>query len=625
MDLQRKLAAYIAAKQSRDGSFSSLRRRISPAKGQPVAQTSVFVTALVLRLLSQVDLPELEPVKSAGVRYLLSQRSESWTFNYWPRGSREERIHPYPDDWDDTSLAILAIQDIAPTAVDGTAWARITQLLAACEANVGGPYRTWLDGRDEWGDVDVFVNAQIGAMLASQDVNLVALEQMVTGALETNTFTSMYYASNILGLWYASQWYTGTAREQLYVLAMMGAESAWHVSLARIIAAQTGVPQDEVTQLEMRLNRLTYADIIRPVAVCYDPDDAGMRTENVSDVVGAAAVLAAHSTGQRPHETVRGGEWEHTHSRIRTAIDSVIERWPPVVAGIGADYMERLLESAEGRLITLTPYYARAAIASDANETWCDELSLVSAFGWMSYSIYDDFMDGEGRVEYMPVANLAHIEMTARLRTLGYWSYSQRVLATMTEAQSIELITSRFKFPDELATAKIPDYGNYSLLYDRAAGHGLGWAHLFMRAGHGPSSFAFHQMMAFFRHYIIARQLNDEAHDWEEDLRRGAINAVAARLLEQGPPDKHVEAAIRTMRLRFWQEELPRVCDDIERELSMATQAIGRCRAIGRPEYLLDLLDPLHQSVVRARTEQRLTRDFLASYGENERNARKLR
>ena len=66
----------------------------------------------------------------------------------------------------------------------------------------------------------------------------------------------------------------------------------------------------------------------------------------------------------------------------------------------------------------------------------------------------------------------------------------------------------------------------------------------------------------FFRHYLIARQLHDDAHDWADDLSHGQINSIGALVLnyfkEHYPKEENATAAILTPKLReiFWTQIL---------------------------------------------------------------------
>src|SRR5690606_507803 len=90
-----------------------------------------------------------------------------------------------------------------------------------------------------------------------------------------------------------------------------------------------------------------------------------------------------------------------------------------------------------------------------------------------------------------------------------------------------------------LRIKKLPDYGDYWQLADRSLGHTVAVVGVMHAAGQKNTK----NICDFFKHYLIARQLNDDAHDWEEDLAKCHVNAVAARILDIWQNEKNKSVA----------------------------------------------------------------------------------
>jgi hypothetical protein len=117
---------------------------------------------------------------------------------------------------------------------------------------------------------------------------------------------------------------------------------------------------------------------------------------------------------------------------------------------------------------------------------------------------------------------------------------------------------------------------------------------------------------AFFKHYLIARQLNDDAHDWEDDLKRGQVNAVAAALLLQVPQNQHTNQEV--LRTIFWQKTMVYVSKDIYSHIKKARQSIAKVSIISKTDFFEHMLRAEENSAKRAIDERKETIAFIKTY-----------
>ncbi len=123
------------------------------------------------------------------------------------------------------------------------------------------------------------------------------------------------------------------------------------------------------------------------------------------------------------------------------------------------------------------------------------------------------------------------------------------------------------------------------------------------------------RILSFFTHYLIARQLNDDAHDWLEDLRAGRINSVGANVLANYDRKTiSFQRDERNLQKLFWDEVIPQVAKDIFKHTKAARLALSSAGIVKRPDKLLSLLDRPETAARQALEEAKKMREFLSSY-----------
>jgi hypothetical protein len=169
---------YLAKNQREDGSFPNF---VSTSKDLDHAREnqSIFPTCLILASFSGLAYSkDSEKIKNKAAKFLLKQKSDFWSWNYWKINSTDSKNTPYPDDLDDTCCAVTALIAYKPQIVSVKAVAKAVNLLAYCESKEGGPYYTWItppEADKGWKDIDLAVNSNIAFFLSLQEVVLPSL------------------------------------------------------------------------------------------------------------------------------------------------------------------------------------------------------------------------------------------------------------------------------------------------------------------------------------------------------------------------------------------------------------------------------------------------------------------
>ena len=160
---------------------------------------------------------------------------------------------------------------------------------------------------------------------------------------------------------------------------------------------------------------------------------------------------------------------------------------------------------------------------------------------------------------------------------------------------------------------------------EKSLGHALGPAAILFSLGYSDKSSEVKSLMKFFKHYLIARQLNDDAHDWEKDLKMGHINAVGAAILKNIKTKEHKDKGVVRGQLSniksnelfqrvFWYEVVVDVCQTVLNNVQLARKALQQISIITDPRLFERILVKVEESAKKALKEREETLKFLKAY-----------
>lgn len=631
--------AFLVESQEADGGFVSFSSASINTFRRLRSWQTTFVPALMMISLSGLDGPKALGVRNKLATFLLAQKDANWSFNYWSRAAPEYTAQAYPNDLDDTFCALAGLYLHDPSLVDAAALAKIVKLLVATETNVGGPYRTWLvpaDSQPIWLDVDVAVNSNIAYFLSFVSNRLPRLDSMMGRAIAADSFSSPYYPSEYAFLYYFSRSYKGSQRSRLLRKARR-LHAAASTDLDRALCLLTRLRLGDTKNMSGRVKDLLRnqrRDGSWPAAAFYaDPVKNGKAYYNGAAALTTAFVLEAlqlYSQSNQPAPAKRVQSAGSNHRELRRTVLALAEKQSQ---GLGRDLraatrraLGQVAGSSNGpEIIGLAQRFSEslAGPAKKLPAGLTETLGLANLYGWLAYTIYDDFIDEEGKPEMIPVAN------TALRRSLDnftealpanklFAAFVRRIFDAIDSANAWELADCRFRVRGkELVVGKLPDYGNLAKLAERSIGHALPPMAILAATGISVDGVASRRTLQTFRHYLIARQLNDDAHDWSEDLQNGHITPVVAQVLSglSVKPGNHDLSKLLTMaRRQFWRTTLPEVCLQMRRHVRLSRQNLSRSRLFKPDSFIESLLDGLETSTAETLAQQRGAEDFLTQY-----------
>lgn len=610
---------------------------VGPEPGRLTDSTTYrgpFPAALALCHLNALDNERAKSVAQRLAQAIIPQKSDGWTFNYYSRGTIAPSGYAYPDDLDVTCTALAGLVALDPTLVGGDGLAHAVRALTALETAPGGPYRTWLvdsAAPAEWQDVDPAVNANIAFMLSLNDVRLDGLDGYLESQAEQEGWVSRYYSSSACTAFFFARALPPEKCTKLKAwLAKRLDARDWEHALdaAWLAAAYLRLGGDHKTAQPAidALAALRPEELSAAYAYGVDPHIQGVKQWAGSPAVTLAAIAEALNLFiQNPSATERGPAIDRT-AAVRAALDARLKAIPDHLAAASKVCDMILTRDKSGHVSGNAHAFWSAMGGTDSGitEQIAHELGAATVLGWAAYAVYDDLLDDEGDLGLLPAANWC---LRACLRASAEqlpdhkqpWSDIYRLLDRADAANAWERQHCRF---DPNSTADPRGVEDDEMRWaDRSMPHALAPLILLGLSGAGANEPAVKATLDFYRHYILARQWLDDAHDWEADLAAGRWTpvtlALMRRVAEPDDPKHPAPDPARRVAWLYWTETIQVACKKVLDHLAEARQALGRNPAIREPADLLHLLEAPERAARQALDERQQTLDFLRTYGQS--------
>lgn len=311
-----------------------------------------------------------------------------------------------------------------------------------------------------------------------------------------------------------------------------------------------------------------------------------------------------------------------TNSQVALSVKAGLEALSPTLRPSALKAWESVARADKRHEISmLTAYFCDSLVSSShVSDDVIRVLGQANFYTWIAYTIYDDFIDNEGDPAYLSIANVAHRTAVRYYQQVAphHKSDIEECFMAMDNANAWELKHCRYDISEDIIIiTKIPSYKTGLVLAHRAGAHILGpllaCSHLASVTPHKKR--ILHDSL---NHYLIARQLNDDLHDWREDLQSGHISFVVAHLLTRAgvSPGAHKLTDITAMLQEyFWQHGLEEICD-------LILEHTARAEALARQSKLFHESNPFHRMTTNrlsaAAQKSKLTlanqKEFLTTY-----------
>lgn len=617
---------FIFSSQDQDGSFPSYT--FESSSKDLVRRESIFPTCLIFSSLNVLGDDFVVRAKKKKVcDFLISQKSSAGSFNYWKRGSNDQEKEPYPDDLDDTFCALSALHLFDSGIIDEKTVIDSLSILTFLECNEGGPYKTWLvEGNDEWLDIDLAVNSNVAYFLSLQGVYLENIVKMIERAVDECDYESKYYSSVYSVIYFISRFYKKKRKREIidYLLKNRKDDFSWNsnaldTALALLALMNFGYFSHDLKKSADKILSMQNSDgswDLEPFVVerivgrkkyhsgsqalstgfCIEALDRFYDKKNKCDVEKKIKVPKTKESQKIKNRIIKKSQ------KIISSIDCEVQ------SGINKKVDEILVHDSSDQ-ITLLPFYFRKYFFKP-NQGVKNEiivgLGLVGLLGWVAYDIYDDLIDGDGDIGSIALANFLLKELSIVFCGVARdnkdaLSFFSKTINRIEEASFWETSHCRIEIKnDQLCIpVELPDYGDYSVLASRSMGHSLGVVGTLLLAGYKKNSREVKFAQSFFENYIIARQLNDDMHDWEEDLSNGRLTSVVVALIDQFSKVSkkkciQLEKDMDILRNIFWNVIVVDVCNDILLHTKKSRKSIENLSFASKK---IDFFDEMIESV----------------------------
>lgn len=283
--------------------------------------------------------------------------------------------------------------------------------------------------------------------------------------------------------------------------------------------------------------------------------------------------------------------------------------------------LEKFLQDKSSEEIIILPLQVRQSIHSsihiNLSSENLDQLCVASLLLWISYTLYDGIIDKEKPPYLLPLANQCIRQFVEIIYNLpcgdSLYPLLNRLLRATDEALLSEALGLR--------------NNNLELLdiSDKSIPHALCTLAVIAHIDHSKHEHDMFPIEQYFKNYLTARQLHDDAHDWLEDWQRGYINPIAALLFslwrkeyfvsEEKFPDVINDREI--LHKIFWTTGLNQSILLIRDYLDRATKELVTVTCLNPKNQLGTLIERLEAGCVRALAERDDKHRFLSEYRKN--------
>lgn len=619
--------------QEKDGSFrsflSSNEHNFSKAN---TYQTTFLSLIIFLATTSFASTEKVIHIRKKLVKFLLSQKSEYWTWNYLKRGSQEAKDTPYPDDLDDTFCALAGLSQFDKKLITGDVFAHVVKILTFAEEKEGGPYRTWLikkSASKKWQDIDFAVNSNIAYFLSLHEISLPNLEKYFDKSIHEEKIESPYYPSFYAPLYFLSRFYTGKHKKVIINLLLKersdnaSFENPLKTALAVLTLINLGVPKDIVKPsieylIKTQKNGLwsAYGFCINQIKneVKYFAGSSSLTTAFCLTAIHTYQLAEQKITKEDQSQIEEDKQKKQLHELIIQRTMQRFSHFDETIYDNATMLLQRILKHDKSQQIPLLPYYFFKSLKKQDKKISKDiliKLGMANIFGWIAYTIFDDFLDDEGNPIFLPLATIALRKLTYLFDTFPLQEKNvQELFHTfinrIDSANAWELNNCRIKNDNFI-------HENFEQLSNKSIGHALGPLTILLILGYSQKSKEFVCIETFFKHYLVTKQLNDDAHDWEKDFKKGHLTPVVSLLLKKAD-EKNIAKNRKNLYELFWLEIIQEVWELIHAHARKARTAL-RKSLVFKDTYLLESLLETHvKSADKALEEQKNIIAFFNTY-----------
>lgn len=567
-----------------------------------------FVAILGWQALSVIESQKAKEIVNLGVRELIKEKNKNGSFNYWLKKSEQYKREPYPNDMDDTFCAWRVIYNSEPKLIKGKDLALIANILIFNEEKTGGPYRTWIWPKEnkDWVEIDVAVNSNIQYFLKTQEIELKNIKKIIEESVLNKNFKSVHYPENQV-IYFFSRVYEGKNKEILisYIKEKLKKEilpGEMAILLSSLIRLGNEIEQKEIERLIKLQNK---DGSWKENNFYHYKKNLYVKNKNLT----TALVLETLSLYQRKKKTEqKRDELKEIGQKIIAETKKTLAELNPMIKKQADLLLKKITRGNATEIIILTPYLTAKSLKEKyvIEEQFLIELGVINMLGWMAYSAYDDLIDNDKTIEWLSMANAICRKMDIKFCQLlpknrEFLSEYQKIMNELEEANLWEMKNCR-------DINKNPNFKRVEKLSNRSLGHAVTSLAILYKIGAGKNEIG--NLKKFFTYFLAARQMNDDAHDWEKDLKKGQINSASSEILKLTKDIENEE----NLRLIFWEEVFDKYAKRILKYCQKAKKNISQIGCLNNTLIFDRMVDKVIKSTQLAMEEKKNSVDFINNY-----------
>jgi hypothetical protein len=292
------------------------------------------------------------------------------------------------------------------------------------------------------------------------------------------------------------------------------------------------------------------------------------------------------------------------------------------IKNFGNQFLNKIIDLDKKSEISLISTYMAKSLIMPSQKKQLElsyELGAANIFAWIAYTIYDDFIDGEGNPSLLSLANIMHRESYSAYTALfpEMNIFINDYFNSVDNSNLWELQNCRAKILNENITIdKIPIYDDGKFLAERSIGHVLGPMLLIKKQR--VSKDQENLICESLNHYLIAKQINDDISDWKSDTRNGHLNFVVSKLLISAnikKGDYNVNKLINKLDKHFWNSTLKECLLMTISNLENSEEKLKKSGLFQTQNIFLDnIINPLKYEVENILKHHQGDKDFLKAY-----------
>lgn len=561
---------------------------ITKNKTKITTKLIVFTPLLAANFLAEANWHDLDKINV----FLQKNISNYSTWNYHLRDNKQT----YPDDLDSTVIANNIRLKFDQRSQEIIVADLISQLISQ-EIRPGGPYRTWLfnDNDINWGkDVDLVVNYRIMKLLQQFNVNLPSLNTWLHKQSKLKK-SSPYYPlieSQLVWLQFdPNPTISNLSPTNLY-------------EVARLISMALNVPNNHVflpalqpyykKLLNVKKTSLkafpSFLDNIKKDYECW----VGSRFLTL-----CACYHAIHCYEEAIRiQTIRKQQLS-TKQKLISAVHKELSVLPKQLYKFCDLACQKLLGDGNSPALCFLPS-STTQILNITPELWTS-LATATIFGWAGYGLHDHVID-ENKLNTTQIVSSRTLTLLSFSIFLEISKFAKKNWFKNWLTQTYLRMESTYLFDSQHSQTKKPTIGWEQHIFNRSSG--LLVAPAVLQLAINSKTTNFNDLIAVGKPLIIAKQLMDDLHDWEDDLKK-QISTPVTHAIALAIKKSNIKLKIKTIRSLVYTNIAPQTLTKINKLLDKVSKSIKKMenhqlRSCFEPEF-----QRLYNKVIAYNQEQK--------------------